>query len=238
MEARRQLMDHLRALFEEGGDGNFLVVEVGAHYVQFAAERGHPEGVMEAVSNAYLDEGAGLGPAQQAQLRLLGFQLDDEDQNYSRPISLEAPEERENLADLTDRVLSQVYGSSLDRASFDLNLGDLWRPENESLLQAIRRSGRLTWDVGTELREAHLLLPVDGEDPVIESLPGGGTAVVLLTDDQAMRAWRDGGANHRVGSGKELFGWLAECGVTHVVLNPEGPGRLELGAGEITLLGS
>ncbi len=110
-DAEEQISSSLLALTSEGGRGSFLVVSSGEIYVQFAGSVGNQRLRCEAISNQYLSDHLKISPEAENKLKTLGFVLGgDPIENFSRTYDLPTDDYASGLAQLTLRILTEVYG--------------------------------------------------------------------------------------------------------------------------------
>jgi hypothetical protein len=110
-DAEEEISSSLLALTSEGGAGSFLVVSSGEIYIQFAGNVGNQRLRCEAISNQYLSDGQQILPAGLDRLKSLGFVLGGEPiESFSRTYDLPTDDYASGLAQLTVRILAEVYG--------------------------------------------------------------------------------------------------------------------------------
>jgi hypothetical protein len=110
-DAAGEIYSGLLDLMSEGGPGNFMVVSSGDVYVQFAGSPGNPQIVCESISNEYLPQKSKMSKKDIEALKKLGFVLGgDQIENFSRSYELPTEEQARELADVTVRILREVYG--------------------------------------------------------------------------------------------------------------------------------
>ncbi len=110
-DAEEEISSNLLALTSEGGPGSFLVVSSGEIYMQFAGNVGNQRLRCEAISNQYLSDGLKIPAAGIDKLKSLGFVLGGEPiENFSRTYDLPTDDYASGLAQLTLRILTEVYG--------------------------------------------------------------------------------------------------------------------------------
>ena len=110
-DAEGEISSSLLALTSEGGPGSFLVVSSGEIYIQFAGNIGNQRLRCEAISNQYLSDGLKIPSAGVDKLKALGFVLGGEPfENFSRTYDLPTDDYASGLAQLTLRILTEVYG--------------------------------------------------------------------------------------------------------------------------------
>ncbi len=99
----------------EGGPGNFMVVSSGDVYVQFAGSPGNPKILCESISNEYLPQKSKMSKKDIETLKKLGFVLGgDQIENFSRSYEIPTEEQARELAQVTVRILQDVYGVPAD----------------------------------------------------------------------------------------------------------------------------
>ena len=110
-DAEEEISSSLLALTSEGGAGSFLVVSSGEIYIQFAGNVGNQRLRCEAISNQYLSDGQQILSAGLDRLKSLGFVLGGEPiESFSRTYDLPTDDYASGLAQLTVRILAEVYG--------------------------------------------------------------------------------------------------------------------------------
>ena len=111
--AEQEIAANLWSLTNEGGPGSFLVVSSGEVYIQFAGNVGNQRLRCEAISNQYLSDKLQVSPQAMDKLKALGFALSgDPIETYSRTYDLPTDDYAAGLAQLTLRILTEVYGVS------------------------------------------------------------------------------------------------------------------------------
>lgn len=110
-DAEEEISSSLLTLTSEGGPGSFLVVSAGEIYIQFAGNVGNQRLRCESISNQYLSDKLKMSPAAMDRLKSLGFSLGgDPIENFSRTYDLPTDDYATGLAQLTLRILTEVYG--------------------------------------------------------------------------------------------------------------------------------
>ena len=88
-----------------------MVVSAGDIYVQFAGSPGNPNIVCESISNEYLPKKSKMSKKDIETLKSFGFVLGgDQIENFSRSYAIPTEDQARELADLTVRILKEVYG--------------------------------------------------------------------------------------------------------------------------------
>jgi hypothetical protein len=114
-DAAGEIYSGLLDLMSEGGPGNFMVVSSGDVYVQFAGSPGNPRILCESISNQYLPQKSKMSKKDIETLKKLGFILGgDQIENFSRSYEIPTEEQARELADVTVRILKDVYGVAAD----------------------------------------------------------------------------------------------------------------------------
>jgi hypothetical protein len=109
-DAAGEIYSGLLALMSEGGPGNFMVVSSGDIYVQFAGSPGNPNILCESISNEYLPKRSKMSQKGVKTLKSFGFVLGgDQIENFSRTYEIPTENQARELADLTVRILQEVY---------------------------------------------------------------------------------------------------------------------------------
>jgi hypothetical protein len=110
-DAEEEIGSSLLALTTEGGPGSFLVVSSGEVYIQFAGNVGNQRLRCEAISNQYLSDKLQMSAAAMDRLKSLGFVLGgDPIEVFSRTYDLPTDDYAAGIAQLTLRILTEVYG--------------------------------------------------------------------------------------------------------------------------------
>ncbi len=110
-DAEEEIASNLLSLTTEGGPGSFLVVSSGEVYVQFAGNVGSQRLRCESISNQYLPDGMKISATGLDRLKGLGFVLGGNPiETFSRTYDLPTDDYALGLAQLTLRILSEVYG--------------------------------------------------------------------------------------------------------------------------------
>jgi hypothetical protein len=110
-DAAVEIYSGLLDLMSEGGPGNFMVVSCDEIYVQFAGNPGNPQILCESISNEYLPKNSKMPPEAIEKLKSFGFVLSgNEVENFSRTYEIPTEEQARELAQLTLRILQEVYG--------------------------------------------------------------------------------------------------------------------------------
>ncbi len=114
-DAAGEIYSGLLDLMSEGGPGNFMVVSSGDVYVQFAGSPGNPKILCESISNEYLPQKSKMSKKDIETLKKLGFVLGgDQIENFSRSYEIPTEEQARELAQVTVRILQDVYGVPAD----------------------------------------------------------------------------------------------------------------------------
>jgi hypothetical protein len=109
-DAEEEICSGLLDLTREGGPGNFMVVSSGDIYVQFAGSPGNPQVVCESIANEYLPKKLKMSAAAVKKLKKFGFTLGGDDiKNFSHTFALSTEDEARELAQLTSRILEEIY---------------------------------------------------------------------------------------------------------------------------------
>jgi hypothetical protein len=114
-DAAGEIYSGLLDLMSEGGPGNFMVVSAGDIYVQFAGSPGNSHILCESISNEYLPKKSKMSKKDIEALKGFGFVLGgDQIENFSRSYEIPTEAQARELADLTVRILREVYGVAPD----------------------------------------------------------------------------------------------------------------------------
>jgi hypothetical protein len=109
-DAEEEIYSGLLDLTHEGGPGNFMVISAGDIYVQFAGSPGNPQVVCESIANEYLPKKLKMSAAAVKKLKKFGFTLGGDDiKNFSHTFALSTEDEARELAELTTRILEEIY---------------------------------------------------------------------------------------------------------------------------------
>ena len=110
-DAEEEISSCLLSLTSEGGPGSFLVISSGEVYIQFAGNVGNQRLRCEAISNQYLSDKVKMSSAAMDRLKSLGFVLGgDPIEVFTRTYDLPTDDYATGLAQLTLRILKEVYG--------------------------------------------------------------------------------------------------------------------------------
>jgi len=112
------IINALRQIQTEGGDGNFVILECpgGNRYIQFSGERGSSGLEAEAVSNEYLEPDFALDPDQEFRLQAMGWTppAHGSKDNFCREWQANTDGERRAIAREVMQAFRQVYGLRSD----------------------------------------------------------------------------------------------------------------------------
>lgn len=112
-DAEQEIASNILALTSEGGPGSFLVVSSGEVFIQFAGNVGNQRLRCESISNQYLPDKLKISPVGLERLKTLGFVLGGNPiETFSRTYDLPTDDYAAGLAQLTLRILTEVYGVS------------------------------------------------------------------------------------------------------------------------------
>lgn len=112
-DSEQEIASNILTLTSEGGPGSFLVISSGEVYIQFAGNVGNQRLRCEAIANQYLPDRLKISAAGLARLKSLGFVLGGQPiENFSRTYDLPTDDYAAGLAQLTLRILTEVYGVS------------------------------------------------------------------------------------------------------------------------------
>lgn len=116
-DATSTILENLRRIQTEGGDGNFVIFELpSGDYVQFAGENGGTRLYGEASH----DE---ISETQRLKLESLGWQITPDDYNYNREWHTNTESGRKEVVDFVMNTLKTVYGfKATDTLTVNLNL--------------------------------------------------------------------------------------------------------------------
>lgn len=230
---RDTFLRDISRLYEEGGDGNYLVVSAppAPYYVQVAARRGDPRGRLEAISNAFLDESDALDEPGLARLVEFGLSPVEARENHTLSFDISTTAGRAVAAEVALLLLVDVYRVDPSAVSFDLSLNERWRLANPRL-RAARESGdrkRLL----TELASAVVLMPhVSGQGlDGVHRTPEG--EAVFFTEEQSIAPYVKAVGISPEGSVApcaELLEWL---GRQPVIFDPRTEHALKLTGDEV-----
>lgn len=109
--AEEEIASNILDLTSEGGPGSFLVVSSGEVYIQFAGNVGNQRLRCESISNQYLPDKSKISDGGIDRLKSLGFVLGGNPiETFSRTYDLPTDDYATGLAQLTLRILTEVYG--------------------------------------------------------------------------------------------------------------------------------
>lgn len=228
MSAVDDIVDDLRRLLTEGGDGNYLVLSSDVYYVQFAGQPGDTGLHCEAVSDIFLPEDRALSRSGRDRLEALGFAQDSPEENFHRVFDVTSEEALRQIVEKAVSIFEQVYGCgpkpALDR---EIELGSIEHPDNPDLEEAIddllrEENDDTRYSLMSNLADAVLIVPVCGEDPLVITDEAGQQAVPVFTNRHEQLAWSPGDCSYRPVDGIELVLWAQETEAPALVFNPAG----------------
>lgn len=107
------LIDAIKQVTEDGGNGNFCIVHLNDdYYLQFTGQNGSKEVYCEAVSNQFLEKSQQLTTDQQQQLLDLGWDTPDFG-NYSRNCSVRSSEDLIKTVQFLMDTAKKVYQTAI-----------------------------------------------------------------------------------------------------------------------------
>ena len=116
LQYERELLYHLTKITFEGGTSNSLIITQGPVYIQFIAEQGCHEMMVEAISNQYLPQDRHLGDAAITELGELGFDIpNNAGGNFQRICDVSRPEYFHQLAHFVISIFINVYHCNLEK---------------------------------------------------------------------------------------------------------------------------
>jgi len=239
-DAKSELEALLRKLAESAQVGNSVVATVGDCYVQWCSDQRAIS--VEAVSNERLPAGHKLDDSAAKRLCELGFlEPDAEHVNYHKHVTDHA--RLQGLAEEGIVLLQQIYGvESTAIVELQASYVEVWKPSNPALSAALERQAerddtRARSDVFFAFLAATLLLPTEdtGDVSLLRSETGAPTLAVFTDTEALERLWPDGKSFTLMTSG-ELFPWVRDHQIEHLLVNPGGPVVCQLNRDQIGAL--
>jgi len=118
------IIEALKRIVNEGGDGNFLIIEGGKYYLQFLGQKGSNDLYCEAVGD--IDPIKRLSDHQISMLISNGWNKPDipsGNLNYSRELTINDDNDFREIAGMTFKVFKEVYElDANEELTFKLNL--------------------------------------------------------------------------------------------------------------------
>jgi len=222
------IVDELRRLLTEGGDGNYLVLSSDVYYVQFTGQPGDTGLHCEAVSDVFLPDDRALSEQGRTRMEALGFRQESSGENFHRTFDVASDEALRHIAGTALSIFEQVYGCGpapvLER---EIELGSIEHPDNPDLEEAIddllrEENDDTRYGLMSNLADAVLIVPVCGEDPLVITDEAGQQAVPVFTNRHEQLAWTPGDCSYRPVNGIELVLWAQETEAPALVFNPAG----------------
>lgn len=121
---KNALHHSLKRLIEEGGNHNFLIINLTEnYYIQAAGKHYSSHLLIEAVSNNYLPSEKKLNSSQQENLLLLGWDAPKKEGNYTFRVSINSNEEYNACIEFIEKTAKEVYEVDfIDNCMIELNL--------------------------------------------------------------------------------------------------------------------
>lgn len=107
-----ELINVLKRILNDGGSGNFIVMEepVTGYYVQVAAGKGDRTMHLEAVGNEYLPDDRQLADTQETALTRLGWNRPGGDlRNFSQDRQSSTDQQLQDIMDMIITTFQEVY---------------------------------------------------------------------------------------------------------------------------------
>lgn len=110
----------LEEILDEGGEQNFLIINLGRdYYIQFAGQKGGDKLHCEAVSNNFLSDEIKLSESQIAALQAMGWENPSyEMSNFTLTLPAIYIADRDQLLSLIQRT-ADIYGVHIDEVGED-----------------------------------------------------------------------------------------------------------------------
>lgn len=237
--AAADLATALRALTEQGGDGNRLVLEQGPAWMAFSGQRdaGHVRCV--AAARKQLPAGVEVGLDEVLHLRRAGFSNSGRGPGLARGFELRGGDEPGAVAELCLDLLGRVYGRPAGEAvALELRLGDRDRTENPMLVEAMRASaktkdGAARQNLYRAMLRATFLVPMDGDQPRVVGDLSGWDSYAGFTDADHLERWSGRPVDYRIIKGRALFPMLMRRRTGSLLINPGGTVGGELYRNEV-----
>lgn len=118
------LHNTLKRLIEEGGEYNFLIINLGeTYYIQVAGEYFSSRLLFEVVSNHYLPSDKKLDTSLQKKILELGWEAPQKEGNYTFRKSINSKEEHNDCIAFIEKTAKEIYGiDEIESAMIELNL--------------------------------------------------------------------------------------------------------------------
>lgn len=227
----------VRALLEQGEDGNRAVIHRGPAWFVLHAARGGTQVRIEAASKALLAVDLGLDLERVQLLRARGYAVPQ----GARVLARDADADPVAIARELLTLFEQVYGQA-GPVQIELALGPVDDTANPELLQAMRTSSRdkkmsTRNALYRQLLRARLLLPVtDTGNPRRFGDISGWDTFAVFTDLGALRRYDPRVGLYRVLGGRTLFPSLMDTRIGSLLINPKGQVGGELYRNEVQTL--
>lgn len=247
--AQARIQRALETLVNSSHQESSLVIESGEVYLLFIASQKAGQLRMEAVTSDSLPPRLKLSAGRADELRKLGFDRGGNNRNWAREIEL-PPDDVADIAEQSTDILRRIYGAEED-VRVRLRHDDLERPDNESLVDAMRALAReensaTRHRMYTELVNANFMVPLIDEaddrheisaaDFRVLTVEDGFPIFVAFSDWQSLRYWKPRGCPYGVVHGSELFEALLERDAAALEINPSGDVGGQLYRHELELL--
>lgn len=224
----------VRALSEQGQDGNRVVVSRGLAWFVLHGQRGGDSVHIEAASKALLPAEVGLDLERVQGLRARGYAVPQ----GARVLSRRADADPDAIAQELLTLFEQVYRQA-GAVGIELSLGPLDTTANPDLVAAMRASSRDKQNstrnaLYRQLLRADLLLPVtDTGNPRRFGEISGWDTFAVFTDLGALRRHDPRVGLYRVLGGRTLFPSLMDTRIGSLLINPKGQVGGELYRNEV-----
>ncbi|MEL6342729.1 MAG: SseB family protein [Myxococcota bacterium] len=231
MDKVEELAEYLRALVEEGGTGNRLIVSGGRGWAVFSASKGDADVIAELATNQHLTGEDRLDDAQLQIIRAAGFiRTARGDKRLRQAFAVQAPGDEAIAADKVTGLMTRVYGADPQALHLQLALGDVLDVENPRLSMAMRKVSKVRthnarMELYQEMINATFLMVVEsagGLKPKVIDHMGPWEVFAVFTDEDSIRLYDPRGVAVRKLYGHELFPLLMGTQLGSLKINPNG----------------
>lgn len=231
MDQNPEFAEYLRALLEEGGTGNRLLVSGKTGWAVFSGKKGERYVTGEVATNAHLSDEHKLDDAQIKTLRAAGFiPVSKHTRRLRQVFDLSEANKEAAVADQMSGLMERVYALKTENIRFQLHLGDGEDVDNPRLRKSMRKVSRVRshaarMELYQEMINATFLLVVENPGSLkprgVDKL-GPWDVFAVFTDEDSMRSFDPRGVPVRRLYGHELFPLLMGTELGSLRINPDG----------------